>query len=238
MKGGFSSCDGIMFYDTAKQGDNAVYAYYQGDEIVTKKGTYAEIKDFRLRREEEYKRKDKSSEKVMGILFLIMMALIVLGFVFCSFFKGVFLALIFVASYIPVLGLCFVNMNTYENLELHEQFKRYHGCEHAVFNVLRNEKEITMENIKSMNIYDPECGSVYMGYILTLFFILIIICLNFSVIGMLKAIGIIIISVVALFFNIFNPLNPFMILQKNAVATPTEREYLLGLELLRKFKEL
>ena len=77
-----------------------------------------------------------------------------------------------------------------------------------------------------------------MGYILTVLAVAMTIVLNFSAIGFLKSIGIIVGTIVMLFINVFNPYNPYKILQRNVVTRPTEREYVLGLELIRNLKEI
>jgi hypothetical protein len=77
-----------------------------------------------------------------------------------------------------------------------------------------------------------------MGYILTVLFVAMVIVLNFGAIGFIKSIGILLATVIVLLVNVFNPYNPYKILQKNVVSKPTEREYTLGLELIKTLKEL
>ena len=77
-----------------------------------------------------------------------------------------------------------------------------------------------------------------MGYILTLLAVIMLIVLNFAAVGFIKSIGIIIGTIILLFINIFNPYNPYKILQRNVVTRPSEREYVLGLELIKKLKEI
>ena len=160
------------------------------------------------------------------------------AFALTSFLKGLFLSVIFVMAFIPILGLVYASISLYESKDDFEQFKKYHGCEHACLKMLSKEKEITIENIETSDIYDSECGTVYMGYILTLLAVIMLIVLNFAAIGFLKSIGIIVGTIIVLFINIFNPYNPYKILQRNVVTRPTEREYILGLELIKKLKEI
>lgn len=236
MVGGFSSCSGIIFYNTEKQGNNAVFGYYESEKMVIKTGSLAEIKEFKEERDKDCDRKDKADYKVMLVLGFVIIALITAFFVCTSFIKGLIMASILIASYMPILVLCFSNMNMYETEDMKMQFRRYHGCEHKGVRIITKEKEITLDNLKSMRIYDAECGTVYMGYILTL--LMVIAVLTLLSVNLIKSLVIVIITIVLLVLNLFNPYNPFVFLQKNAVAEPTEREYALVMELLRKFKEL
>ena len=104
--------------------------------------------------------------------------------------------------------------------------------------MMSSKKELSIENLEESSIYDPECGTVYMGYLLTLLALIAILGLNIASIGLLKFIGIVIVVVILLFLNVMNPYNPFVVLQKNVVARPTKREYELALELLKNFEEL
>lgn len=236
MVGGFSSCSGIIFYDTEKQGNNAVFGYYESEKMVIKTGSLTEIKALKAERDKDFDRKDKADYKVMLVLALVVIVLIIAFFVCTSFIKGLIMTAILVASYMPILALCFSNINMYETEDIKMQFRRYHGCEHKGIRIITKEKEITLENLKSMRIYDSECGTVYMGYMLAL--LMVIAVLTLLSVSFLKALGIVIITIVLLILNLFNPYNPFVFLQKNSVAEPTEREYALVIELLKKFKEL
>ena len=238
MHGGFSSCKGILLYNTKKQGENAVYGYYEEDKIVVKKGNLEELREVQTKEEKPFKRKDKLKYKLMGILAVITLSSMIAAFALTSFLKGLFLSVIFAMAFVPILGLLYASISLYESKDDFEQFKKYHGCEHACLKMLSKEKEITIENIETSDIYDSECGTVYMGYILTLLAVIMLIVLNFAVIGFLKSIGIIVGTIIVLFINIFNPYNPYKILQRNVVTRPTEREYVLGLELIKKLKEI
>ena len=238
MHGGFSSCKGILLYDTKMQGENAVYGYYEEDKIVVKKGNLEELREVQTKEEKPFKRKDKLKYKLMGILAVITLSSMIAAFALTSFLKGLFLSVIFVMAFIPILGLVYASISLYESKDDFEQFKKYHGCEHACLKMLSKEKEITIENIETSDIYDSECGTVYMGYILTLLAVIMLIVLNFAAVGFIKSISIIIGTIILLFINIFNPYNPYKILQRNVVTRPTEREYILGLELIKKLKEI
>lgn len=238
MNGGSSGCRGVILYNTEKQGENAVYGYYEGDKITIKKGKYHDLLDEKTKIEKGVKRKDKLSNKIFVRLALVIIALIIATFMLTSFIKALFLSLVFVAAFVPVLGLFYANINRYEENEDYQQFRRYHGCEHACLEMISKEKELTMENLRSSDIYNAECGSVYMGYFLTLLVVLAVVILNFGAIGFIKALITIVVTIVLLFLNIFNPYNPYKLLQKNVVSKPTEKEYNLALELLKEFREL
>lgn len=236
MKGGFSGCSGIILYDTEKEGNNAVFGYYEGEEITIKTGFLEELKGLKNEMDKVYERKDKTETKVVLVLAVVIVALIIASFACMSFFKGLMISTILIAAYMPILVLCFANMNEYKSDEVRMQFRRYHGCEHKALRLITKEKEVTIDNLKSMSIYNAECGTVYMGYVL--FLLLIMALLVFLSVSFLKALGIVILTIVLIILNLFNPYNPFVILQKNAVAEPTEREYALGLELIKKLEEL
>lgn len=236
MKGGFSGCSGIILYDTEKQDNNAVFGYYEDEKIVIKTGSLNELKTLKKEMDDACERKDKADYKVVFMLAILTVVLIIASFACNSFFKGMIFSAILIAAYMPVLVLCFANMNMYESDQIRTQFKRYHGCEHKALKIITKEKDITLDNLKAMGIYDNECGTVYMGYILLL--LTVIALLTILEVSFLKAVGIVILVVLLLVLNLFNPYNPFVFLQKNAVAEPTEREYALGLELLKTFQEL
>lgn len=238
MRGGQSGCTGIILYDTDKHDVNAVYGYYEGDKITIEKGNFEELKKRKTASEKMLKRKDKLQTKLFVMLALITLGLIIGTFVLTSFIKGLFLSLILIAAYIPTLGLLYANINLYEADEDYQQFRRYHGCEHACLEMLSKRKELTLENLKSSGIYDSECGTVYMGYFLTLIGVITIVGLNIQLIGFLKAVSIVLATIILLFINVFNPKNPYKLLQRNVVSRPTEKEYVLGLELIKNFKEL
>ena len=243
MKGGLSGCCGIMLYETAKEGENSVYGYYENERIVLRTGPFKELKKFKTEQEKEYSSQNKKDDKAVILLMLMMMAIVGIVFFTCPlrwFFGSLVLA---AAAYMPILVLCFANMNTYNSEELRQQFRRFHGCEHALLSCFvhgKNGKKTVfeLEDLKKASYYDPECGTVYCGYALFLLAVITIMLLNFSSLGFMKFIGILAGTVVLLFLNLFNPLNPFKILQKPAVAQPTDHEYLLGLEVMKTFKTL
>ncbi len=94
-----------------------------------------------------------------------------------------------------------------------------------------------MEALKERRVYDAECGTAYSGYALFLAIELgILIAIGP---GFLKAIGIVLGTIILLIVLILNPgINPFTLIQRSVVAQPTEHEYALGVEIMKKVKEL
>ena len=57
--------------------------------------------------------------------------------------------------------------------------------------------------------------------------------------GVLKALLVLLATAVVLLIMILNPvINPFTLIQHKAVMRPTQREYELGLEIMKRVKEL
>ena len=243
MKGGLSGCRGIMLYETAKEGNNSVYGYYENGNIVLKTGNMDELKNFKKQQEKPYITGRKKEYSAMLLLLLIMIVFVTVVFITCPlryFFGAIILA---AAAYMPLLILWFANVNIYDSNKTRMQFRRFHGCEHTLLKYMskyvRGEKpEVELDDLKKASYYDSECGTVYCGYLLFLLAVITAMVLNFASIGLLKFIGILIGTVILLFINIFNPLNPFKLLQRPAVAQPTDYEYALGLKVLKKFKDV
>lgn len=238
MRGGISGSTGIILYDTDKKGDDAVYGYYEGSTITIKHGNHKELADIKKKIEAEFKRKDKIKDKIMWAVVIVTLILMVASFLLTSFVKGIFLSFILVGAILPTVGMFYANISLYENDEDFQQFRRYHGCEHACLEMMSKERELTMENLKASGIYDSECGTVYMGYALTVLAVAAVVVLNFGTIGFLKGIGAILATIILLFINIFNPYNPYKLLQYRVVSKPTDKEYKLALELLKEIREL
>ena len=103
--------------------------------------------------------------------------------------------------------------------------------------MLTGKKDVTEDVLKTARIYDTECGTAYSGYALLLAVELGLLIAFGS--GILKSAGILLATVVLLFILILIPaINPFTLLQKPVVAQPTDHEYELGLEIIKKVKEL
>jgi len=244
---GHSSSRGILIGDTARPAPNAVYGCWRNGKIVLEKG---EFKEPLRRQDQEAEPDDKPSEeqgtvrRVFGVmgLFLVFSAGVWVLFGFTNFLA----ALVFsVLAYFPVMVIVYARRNPYQTEELHQQFRRFHGCEHACVKLLsKNHSEIpeagspvwlTLQNLQASPIYDAECGTVYAGYFLTLTVEIGLFLSTFVEIDFLKAVGILLATIIVLFILIFVPWNPYKRLQYPAVAQPGEKEYELGLAVLEKY---
>lgn len=236
MYGGNSGCTGMVIYNTKATGDNAVYGYYINEEMVFEIGPKDVMRNLRDAHEAECRTKT-STKKIMGISFVVMMLLIITGFV-CLPLKMAFALLISaVLGYMPLMIILVANSRLYTKEEDFQTFRRLHGCEHAICGVLTNQKECTMESLKAERIFDPECGTAYGGYAVFLAIELGLL-IAFGP-GFLKSAGILLATIVVLIVLILKPgINPFTLIQRPVVAQPTEREYALGLEIMKKVKEL
>jgi hypothetical protein len=94
-----------------------------------------------------------------------------------------------------------------------------------------------MENLRGTSYYDTECGTAYAGYAVLLAFELA--CLIVFWPGLLKSLLILAVTIAVLIILIINvKINPFTCLQRRVVSPPSEREYELGLELIKRMEEL
>lgn len=237
MYGGFSGSQGMVIYNTKKSGDNGVYGYYEYDEIVLVQGEYRALREQQKIKEDTYKREDDPLLKYVVLLFLLELIAVVLAFVFGPFRIGAAVTVFAIGSFFPVLIIGYARMVDYRTTELHEQFRRFHGCEHQTVSWLtKHEKgeRPTMETLVEQPFYDSECGTAYAGYLFTVSLTVAILIANIPSFGVLKALGILLGLVVLLVVNIFNPYNPYLLLQRPVVARPGEREYVLALAIAER----
>ena len=239
MYGGFSGSQGILIYEKKKDRYKAIYGYYEGDDIKIIEGEYEKLTALRKEREKPYRTGDKKLNIAIVGLFLGMLATLIALFILTNF-RIFAAALVFcMMGYMPILIISFANLKGYINEELESQFKRNHGCEHATVSFLtKGEKSVTLEELKKMPIYDGECGTMYAGYLLFLAVELALLIALPLHIGLLKSAGILLATLVLLVINIFNPKNPFFIIQKPVVNQPGDREYALGMALIHKMNEM
>lgn len=239
MRGGFSGSSGIILYDTKGKNEEsiAVYGTYENGKIVLNEGTLEEMQAIKKEKEETYKGK-KGSWKVVVATFLVMLIFLIFMFVKCTFIGFLGWTLVCVASYFPIVVILMTMLKRYKDNEHKQLSDRYHGCEHAALKLLTSKKDCTLENLKKMSIYDAECGTAYCGYALFLIAELVVLVGLFDGLGLIKIIGILAATVVLLFINLFNPFNPFLLLQRRVVARPTEKEYLLGITVINRLNEL
>lgn len=102
---------------------------------------------------------------------------------------------------------------------------------------MSRKEECTAEALMSGRFYDPECGTAYSGYALT-FAVEIALLIAFWP-GLFKSLVVMALTVAVLLVMILVPrINPFVLIQKPVVLPPTERECALGVEIIKKLKEL
>lgn len=236
MYAGSSGCHGIVLYNTDIKGKNAVYGFYDGERICIEVGTFDEMKALKDSHDKGVKRAS-NTRKLIVIMFSVYLALVIAGF-FVLPLKVAFAILVFcVLSYFPLLILINANSGLFDDLEYRNQFRRYHGCEHAAVEVLTTKKPVELETLRSARIYDPECGTAYSGYALTVALELALLIIFWP--GILKAAGILVLTAVLIVVMILVPyINPFTMLQRPVVMAPAEREYTLAIAIMNKLREL
>ena len=236
MYAGNSGCYGIMLFNTKIDGVNAVYGYYKDERICIETGTVEEMRTLKSDQETDVQRKSNTG-RLMVKLFLVYLMVSVTGFVVLPL-KITFALLVFcVISWFPLLVIMRANSGLYADSELEEQFCRFHGCEHAAMHVMAKGKLAVMESFDKPRIYDPECGTVYSGYAVTLALELALLIIFWP--GLLKAAGVLVLTLIIFVVMILNPrINPFTILQRPVVLPPTEKEYMLVIEIMKKLREL
>ena len=236
MYAGNSGCYGIMLFNTKVDGVNAVYGYYKEDRICIETGTVEEMRALKTAQEKGLPRKSNTG-RLMVKLFLAYLAMVVAGLVILPL-KIAFALLVFCAlSYFPLLVIMRANAGLFADPGLEEQFCRFHGCEHAAMHAMAEGKPAVMESFDKSRIYDPECGTVYSGYAVTLALELALLIIFWP--GLLKAAGILLLTLIIFVVMILKPrINPFTILQHPVVLPPAEKEFVLAIEIMKRLREL
>lgn len=229
MRGGFSGAKGFMLYDT--ESDLAVYGSENGIQV----GSVNEMKQLVSSDDKSCKKSDKKYDQLMGGLLLFIIVTIILTKIFGSFLLFLSVLVFCVLSYFSILVIFFAWTNVYKDEETFMQFRRYHGAEHASIRLVLKNEEITVENLMKQSHFDAECGTAYAGAWTMLSLIISILIYLFPNIGLWKFILYLLISLILLMVNVINPLNPFKLLQYKAVLKPTEKEYRLGIEVIKEF---
>ncbi len=243
---GHSSSRGIVIGDTALPNPNAVYGCWREGKVVLETGSFKELLE-RQKREAETDDKP-SAERGSGRLIFGVMGLLLL---FCVLvwklfgFMNFLAVLVFsILGYFPLMVILFARRNHYKTPELHEQFRRCHGCEHAIIKLLSRQRHevgenwLTMSDLIQSPIYDSECGTVYAGYFLTLACEIGLFLSNLVDIGFFRSVGVILATVILFVILIFLPWNPYKRLQYPAVTKPGKKEYELGMEILREMQKI
>lgn len=229
---GASSCSGIIFYDSAIEGKNGVYAYYDDDEIQTMEGNSSELLEFRNEKEKTLQKDDSVYYKPLLYILIFMITVVVVTSIFTTGILPVIGALLFaIGGYMPILTIYMTTRNDYLSDEDFRQYRRYHGAEHMVVNHPHvQENNWSLEEVQKAAMFDPECGTAYAQMSLLVIAIAAVIVANIGSIGLIRGFGILLAVIVVLFLNIcFNPYNPFIILQRLVVEKPGDRELLLAI---------
>lgn len=235
---GHSTSRGILMANTSRPAPNAVYGYHCGGEIVLKTGEYKALKAQQSAEKEPDKRQDNGSVRLFLGTIGVMLLLCVLVWRLFGFVNFLAALVFCVLAFFPLMIIVFTRRNLYKDDELMQQFRRHHGCEHAMLELLSKEKPATLENLKTSSIYDAECGSAYAGYFLTLACEIGLFLSTLVEIGFLPSVGILIATVILLLILIFVPWNPYKRIQRPVVAQPQDEEYELGMAILQELQRI
>ena len=235
---GHSGSKGILVHDTkADKSNNSVYGYYEDDNINIITGNNEELRLLQIN-------DDKSDEKNSNIIYKLMLSVFIIFLIFIIF-AILYLPLTYIiatiffclSAYFPILIIIYASTTIYKDKTIRNQFRRFHGAEHALILLLNHEKELTLENIKKEQYFDGECGTAYAQSAIVLELIISYIIINIINLGFIKSIIMIFITIVLLLLNVFNRYNPFFLIQRFVVSKPTDKEYILVLEIGRILKE-
>lgn len=241
MVGGESSAAGIVFYDTEKKNENAVFCRFEGTDPVFKTGEKNELfKEMRKLDEPLSAEENDPTLKHLAIELLVFILLIASVWIFIGGFFPVFGVFLFsLTAYFPVFVLISAVRSLYPERKNLEQFKRFHGAEHIAVNFYSSDKKNPApEDFENSSPYHKECGTVYAASSIILFAALGISFGLIPKIGFLWFLGIVFITVALLFINLFNPYNPLMFFQRYTVSKPSEKEIFLASEGIRILSEL
>lgn len=237
MYGGNSGCYGIIVYNTAVKGKNAVYGYYKDEEMCFETGTLEELKELKHSQEKDLPGKGKDTGKLLVWLFLVYMAACILGFVTLPLRIAFALLLFCVVSYFPILVIKKATSGIYLDPDMRTSFRRFHGCEHAIVDMLTKNKKCTEDALRNGRFYDSECGTAYSGYTVALALVLSLLIVFWP--GFMKAVGLLVLSIILIVVLILFPrINPFILIQRPVVLQPTDREIQLGAEIMKRVTEL
>ena len=238
MYTGHSTRRGIVIANTAWPAPNAVYGFRRDEKIELITGDSKELRKLQTLESESDKCKDRGAVKLFlgtagGMLLISVLVWLLFGFI------NFLAALVFsVLAFFPLMIIIYSRKNRYIDDALRQQFRRYHGCEHAMLNLLSGNKEATLENLKAAPIYDAECGTAYAGYFLKLACEIGLFLSTLVDIGLLRSVGILAATVILLFILILLPWNPYKKIQQPVVVQPGEGEYELGMAILQELQKI
>ena len=235
---GFSTSRGIVIGNTERPAPNAVYGYRSGGEIMLKTGEVKELRNQQTKEAEQDRPEDDGSVRLILMAAGVMLVLSVVIWLFFGFINFLAALVFCVLAFFPLMIIIFARRDRYKEDWMTQQFRRHHGCEHAMLEMLTKEKPATLENLKASSIYDSECGTVYAGYFLTLACEIGLFLSTLVEIGFLKSVGILIVTVILLIILILLPWNPYKRLQRPAVSQPQDEEYELGMAILQEMQRI
>ena len=241
MVGGESSAAGIVFYDTEKKNENAVFCRFEGTKPVFKTGEKNALFEEMRKLDEPFSTEENDPTlKILALELLVFMLIIASVWIFIGGFFPVFGAFLFsLTAYFPVFILILTMRSLYPGKENLEQFKRFHGAEHIAVEFYSSDKKIPApEDFENSSPYHKECGTVYAASAIILFAVLGISFGLIPKIGFLLFLGIVFITAALLFINLLNPFNPLMFFQRYTVSKPLEKEILLASEGIKILSEL
>ena len=144
---GHSSSRGMVVGNTAWSAPNAVYGCWHDGKIVLQTGEFKELK---IKQDEDacedMSAKNNSVQLLFGVAGLFLLFSVA---VWCFFgFMNFLAALIFsILAYFPLMIIIYSRQNPYQSDEIHQQFCRYHGCEHAIVQLLSKSQSVDMEHL-------------------------------------------------------------------------------------------
>lgn len=238
MYGGQSGCYGMIIYNTKLEDKNAVYGYYEGKTMRFCTGTVDEMREIKKQQEEHVPGgKGTGDIKVMAGALLIYLAAVAAGFAFLPHRMSLALLLFAVISYLPAMIIVMANRTQYGDERMADSFRRFHGCEHAIISEMTKKGDCTVESLLCGRIYDTECGTAYSGY--AVFLAAELALMIASGIPFFRSLVVVFLSLVVLVIMILVPkINPFVMIQRPVVSRPTARECELGVEIVKRLKEL
>lgn len=237
MLGGESTAAGTVLYDTAKEGENAVFCHFEEGEPVIESGKKAELINKMNALDQKPKKNDRFF-KMLGLEVLAFLLVVAAVWVFIGGFFPVFGAVLFMLmGWFPCLVLIYGREKRYRNPGDFEAFRSFHGAEHmAVAYIAKNPKEPDFSEYSKFSPFHRECGTVYAASFLILSGITGILFGLVPEIGFFRFLGGTLLSALLLFLNLLNPYNPLMLFQRKVVKKPDEKTALLVFEGIKKLR--
>ena len=230
MLGGESSSIGMVFYDSGRKGDNAVFCRFENGKPLIEKGEKNALLEKMKSLDEKNPGKDHFWRDA-GLQTLAFAIIIAAVWIFAGGFfpvSGAFLFLII--GWFPCFVLVYGLEKNYPD-KAFEAFRRFHGAEHMMVSYGAKEPEtFDLETAKTFSPINGECGTVYAASAFILSAVLGIVFGLIPEIGFFSFLGIIFGAAFLLFLNILNPFNPLTLFQRKVTAKPDETTLSLALE--------